>query len=162
VRIITNQPRFDDTAGYLQLTGSTTRYGGENGSANGWINVPLSDKFAIRAVGYALHNSGFLDNGFSGEEDINHENTVGGRVALRAQPTGNLDIVLTGYYQDTEVGAYNRVTDRYPALIINQSVPEPFEDRYGIANLKIDLDLGFGTLTSSTSYFDRRRYYEND
>src|SRR3546814_10089002 len=72
------------------------------------------------------------------------------------------DLVLTGYYQDPKVGAYNRVTDRYPALVINQSVPEPFEDRYGIVNLKVDLDLGFATLTSSSSYFDRRRYFEND
>src|SRR3546814_8516955 len=66
------------------------------------------------------------------------------------------DLVLTGYYQDTKVGAYNRVTDRYPALVINQSVPEPFEDRYGIVNLKVDLDLGFATLTSSSSYLDRK------
>ncbi|MHA4836403.1 TonB-dependent receptor [Sphingopyxis sp. MSC1_008] len=162
VRILTNQPRFDEVSGYLQLTGSTTRHGGENGSANGWINVPLSDTVAVRAVGYVLHNSGFLDNGFSGEKDINHETTYGGRLALRVQPTENLNIVLTGYYQDTEVGAYNRVTDRYPALIINQSVPEPFDDRYGIVNLKLDLDLGFATLTSSSSYFDRQRYFEND
>lgn len=162
VRILTNQPGFDEAAGYLQLTGSATRYGGENGSANGWINVPLGDTVAIRAVGYALHNSGFLDNGFSGEKDINDEKTFGGRLALRVRPSDNLDIVLTGYYQNTKVGANNRVTDRYPALIINQSVPEPFEDRYGIVNLKIDLDLGFATLTSSTSYFDRRRYFEND
>src|SRR3546814_8473504 len=72
------------------------------------------------------------------------------------------DLVLTGYYQDTKVGAYNRVTDRYPALVINQSVPEPFEDRYGLVNLKDDLDLGFAMLTSSSSYFDRRRSLEHD
>src|SRR3546814_958433 len=94
--------------------------------------------------------------------DINHENTFGGRLALRVQPTDSLNIVLTGYYQDTKVGAYNRVTDRYPALVINQSVPEPFEDRYGIVDLKVDFDLGFATLTSSSSYFDRRRSFEND
>src|SRR3546814_20074241 len=31
-----------------------------------------------------------------------------------------------------------------------------------MVDLKVDLDLGFATLTSSSSYFDRRRYFEND
>src|SRR5690606_12447420 len=86
VRVLTNQPQFDSAAGYLQVTGSTTRHGGENGAVNGWVNVPLSDKVAARAVGYALHNSGFLDNGFTGEKDINDEDTYGGRLAIRVQP----------------------------------------------------------------------------
>src|SRR3546814_19380462 len=33
VRILTNQPRFDEAAGYLKLTGSPTRHGGAKGSA---------------------------------------------------------------------------------------------------------------------------------
>lgn len=162
VRIITNQPRFDEVAGYGQLIGSATEKGGLNGNANGWLNVPVSDSVAIRAVGYAIHNSGFIDNGFSGEKDINDEDTYGGRLALRARPATNLDVVLTGAYQETDVGAYNRATDTYPRLVLNQSAPEPFHDRLGTANLTVNLDLPFGRLTSSSSYFDRRRAFDND
>jgi len=162
VRIITNQPRFDEVAGYGQLIASVTEEGGLNGGANAWLNVPISDSVAVRAVGYAIHNSGFIDNGFSGEEDINEENTYGGRIAVRARPATNLDLVLTGAYQETDVGAYNRATDTYPGLVLNQSAPEPFHDRLGTANLTVNLDLSFGRLTSSSSYFDRRRAFEND
>ncbi|WP_114950911.1 TonB-dependent receptor [Sphingosinicella terrae] len=162
VRIITNQPRFDEVAGYGQLLGSATEEGGLNGSANGWVNVPISDSVAIRAVGYAIHNSGFIDNGFSGEEDINEEDTYGGRIALRARPGTNLDVILTGAYQETDIEAYNRATDAYPELALNQSAPEPFHDRLGTANLTVNLDLSVGRLTSSSSYFDRRRAFEND
>jgi iron complex outermembrane receptor protein len=162
VRILTNQPDFTDARGYVQLLGSVTRSGDANGSINGWVNVPLSDKVAVRTVGYGLHNSGFLDNGFNGAKNINQEDTYGGRLAVRVRPSDALNVVLTGYYQDTSIGAYNRVTDHYPDLVIDQSAPEPFKDRYGIINLKIDLDLGFANLTSSSSYFDRRRRLEND
>ena len=162
LRIITNQPQFDRVAGSFELLGSATKSGGINGAGNAWLNVPLSNTLALRAVGYGLHNSGFLDNGFSGKRNINDEDTYGGRVAIRAKPADALNITLTGFYQETHAGAYNRVTDRYPDLIIKQSAAEPFKDQYGIINLRADLDLGFATLTSSSSYFDRRRRYDND
>ena len=167
VRVIPNRPEFDDFAGYLQLDGSTTRKGGENGAVNGWINAPLSDKVAVRLVGYGLHNAGFLDDGFAApgqtaDADINDEDTYGGRAAVRVAPTEELDIVLTGIYQKSDIGAFQQVTDAFPDLVIFQSAEEPFEDRYGVANLKFTYDFGFATLTSSTSYFDRRRFHEND
>lgn len=162
VRIITNQPKFDDTAGYGEIQGSVTEGGGLNGAANAWLNLPVGEETAVRAVGYALHNSGFLDNGQTGEDDINDETTYGGRLAIRHQPSGQLNVVLTGMYQHTESGAYNRVADRYPALIIDQREPEPFTDRFAGINLKIEADLGIADLTSATSYFDRKRSFESD
>lgn len=162
VRVITNQPDFDGVAGYAHVVGSVTEHGGENGAIDGWLNVPLSENTAVRAVGYALHNSGFLDNGLTGEKDINDEETYGGRLALRHAPSEMVDIVLTGAYQHTEVGAYNRMTDNYPGLVLDQAEPEPFTDKFGMVNLKVTADLGFGELTSSTSYFDRSRNFEND
>ena len=162
VRVITNQPEFDAVAGHVEVTGSVTEGGGPNGSANAWLNVPLGEKTAIRTVGYVLHNKGYLDNGLTGETDINDETTYGGRMALRHRASEKLDIVLTGAYQHSDSGSYNRFTDHYPDLIKDGSEPEPFTDRFGMVNLKIDADLGFAALTSSTSYFDRKRSFEND
>src|SRR5690606_30443082 len=61
-----------------------------------------------------------------------------------------------------DIGAYNRATDHFPDLVIDQSAPEPSIDQHGIVNLKVDWDLGFAKLTSSTSHFERRRRFEND
>ncbi|HEY0505155.1 MAG TPA: TonB-dependent receptor, partial [Lysobacter sp.] len=163
LRVITRQPEFSGVSGYVQGLLSGTEEGGANQSANGWINVPLSDTLALRAVAYAVHNDGFLDDAYgTPRKDINDEDTYGGRVAVRAKPSDALDVVLTGIYQRTTAGAYYRVTDTYPDLVILQSAPEPFRDRYGVVNLKVDYDFGVATLTSSTSVFDRRRYFEND
>ncbi|QIG79386.1 TonB-dependent receptor [Stakelama tenebrarum] len=162
VQIITNQPEFDRIAGHGELVGSITEHGGANGSAKGWLNLPLGSDTAVRAVGYGLHNSGFLDNGLTGETDINDETTYGGRLTLRHRASSRVEFALTGMYQRSESGAYNRVTDHYPELVKDQSEPEPYTDRFGVVNLAVDADLGFAHLTSSTSYFDRKRVFEND
>lgn len=162
VRVITNQPDFAGVSGFGEMTGSVTEHGGLNGSVNAWLNLPLDDRTAVRAVGYGLHNSGFLDNGLNGDTDINDETTYGGRLALRHQATDALDITLMGAYQHSKSGSYSRVTDHYPALVKDQSEPEPFTDRFGMINLKVEADIGLGMLTSSTSYFDRKRSFEND
>ncbi|WP_415289109.1 TonB-dependent receptor [Brevundimonas sp. S1H14] len=162
VRVLTKQPDFNGFGGYVQALGSSTHEGGSNGAVNGWVNLPINDKLALRAVAYTLHNDGFLDNGFSGARDINDEDTYGGRLALRFQPTEALNVVLTGLYQRSDIGAYNRVTDHFPDLVIDQSAPEPSIDQHSIVNLKVDWNLGFAKLTSSTSHFDRRRRFEND
>lgn len=162
VRVLTKQPDFNGFGGYVQALGSSTHEGGSNGAVNGWVNLPINDKLALRAVAYTLHNDGFLDNGFSSARDINDEDTYGGRLALRFQPTEALNVVLTGLYQRSDIGAYNRVTDHFPDLVIDQSAPEPSIDQHSIVNLKVDWNLGFAKLTSSTSHFDRRRRFEND
>lgn len=162
LRLITRQPNFDAVEGYVQGKGTLIHEGGAGGSVDAMINVPLSDKLALRVVGYGIHEAGFLDNGFSGAKDINDEDTWGMRAALRFRPTDALDVTLTGYHQRTDIGAYYQVTDHYPRLVIDQSAQEPFDDEFSIGNLRVEYDLGGAHLTSSTSYFDRHRAFGND
>jgi iron complex outermembrane receptor protein len=162
VRILTNQPSFTDTEGHIEIQGSVTEGGGANGATNGWLNLPVTDRAALRAVAYGIRNSGFIDNSLTGESDINDESTYGGRLAFRVQPTDAVNIVLTGMHQRTDSGSYNRHSGDYPRLVLDQREPEPFEDRFGLVNLKIEADLGFASLASSSSYFDRQRDFDND
>jgi outer membrane receptor protein involved in Fe transport len=162
LRILPRQPVLGWVGGYAHAQLSSTRYGGLNQTADGAVNVPLGDKAALRVVGYYVHNDGFLRNGFSGKDDINDEHSYGGRAALLFKPTENFDLTLTGIYQRSKFGAYYQATDHYPDLIIDQAEPEPFRDRYIIGTLKANYDFGPVKLTSVTSYFDRKRYFQND
>jgi iron complex outermembrane receptor protein len=162
LRLITKQPRFERVEGYVQGKGSLVHEGGAGGSVDAMINVPLTNNLALRVVGYGIREDGFLDNGFSGAEDINDEDTWGLRAALRYKPTDALDVTLTGYHQQTDIGAYYQVTDHYPRLVIDQSAKEDFDDKFSIGNLRVEYDLGPAQLTSSTSYFDRHRAFGND
>ena len=167
LRVIPRSPDFDGFSGRIQATGSSTSEGGLNNALNGWLNVPIADNVALRVVGYTIHNDGFLDDDYAGAgsssgEDINDEDTYGGRASLRVQPTESLEILLTGIYQNCEFGAFEQATDEFDDLIIHQSADQPFEDEYKIVNLDVTYDFDFATLTSSTSLFDRSRYLEND
>jgi outer membrane receptor protein involved in Fe transport len=126
------------------------------------VNVPLSEQAALRVVGYHVFNEGFLTNGFSGADDINDERTNGGRMALLLEPTDRLDVTLSGIYQRSRFGAYYQATDHHPDLIIDQAEPETFIDRYAIGALKVNYDFGGAQLTSASSFFDRKRYFQND
>ncbi|HEY0940444.1 MAG TPA: TonB-dependent receptor [Steroidobacter sp.] len=162
VRILTNQPSFTETQAYAEIQGSSTSSGGINGATNAWLNLPVTDRAAFRAVAYGIRNEGFIDNSLTGEGDINDESTYGGRLAFRVQPVDAVNIVLTGMHQRTDSGSYNRHSGDYPRLVLDQREPEPFEDRFGLVNLKVEADLGFASLAASSSYFDRQRDFEND
>jgi iron complex outermembrane recepter protein len=66
VRYITNKPKLDKFEGRMEGSFGGTSGGGVNGAFNGMVNVPIiEDTLAIRAVIYADHHGGYVDNKFS-------------------------------------------------------------------------------------------------
>jgi iron complex outermembrane recepter protein len=66
VRYITNKPKYDKFDGRMEGSFGGTSGGGVNGAFNAMVNVPIiEDKLAIRAVIYADHHGGYIDNKFS-------------------------------------------------------------------------------------------------
>ena len=66
LRYITNKPKFDKFEGRLEGSFGGTAQGAANGAFNAMFNLPIvEDKLAIRAVVYADHHGGYIDNKFS-------------------------------------------------------------------------------------------------
>jgi iron complex outermembrane receptor protein len=66
VRYITNKPKLDKFEGRMEGSFGGTAGGAVNGSFNAMVNVPIiEDQLAIRAVIYADHRGGYIDNKFS-------------------------------------------------------------------------------------------------
>jgi len=65
LRVVTNKPNMDAFSG--QVTGEikTTQGGEESWDINGHLNIPVSDDFAIRVVGYSHKDGGYIDNVYS-------------------------------------------------------------------------------------------------
>ncbi|HKF97884.1 MAG TPA: TonB-dependent receptor plug domain-containing protein, partial [Steroidobacteraceae bacterium] len=61
VRIITNKPDTTKFSGNVTVEGNQVTHGGTGWSAEGFINVPLADWAAVRLVGWAQQNAGFID-----------------------------------------------------------------------------------------------------
>jgi iron complex outermembrane receptor protein len=66
VRYITNKPRSDKFEAAVEGSFGGTAGGSVNGAFNAMVNLPIiEDKLSIRAVVYADHRGGYIDNKYS-------------------------------------------------------------------------------------------------
>ncbi len=161
MRILTKSPDLNDfdTSALvdLGLTGSDSfrqRY-------NAMVNVPLvTDKLAVRAVGFYRHEEGYLDNVGTGVHNSNTLVDYGGRAIALWKPTGRLSIRLLGSYENSNpkdssltspsLGREKRISDQ----------PDRYTGKQTIINGTIDYDFDFAKLTSSSTYSRfKQRFY---
>ncbi len=124
LRLITNKPSTSGFAAGYDLEGNKYGPGDYGGKAEGFVNLPLGDRAALRLVGFYEHDGGFINN------------TPGTRTYSRPHQTGTVfDPVLM---KDVPV------IENFPLTINNAPyVKNNFNDieRYGgRAALKFDLD----------------------
>jgi outer membrane receptor protein involved in Fe transport len=62
VAYITNQPDPTAFASSVAAEIGTSQDGGQSYDVSGWVNIPVSDKFALRAVGFWSEEGGYVDN----------------------------------------------------------------------------------------------------
>ncbi|MBN2971798.1 TonB-dependent receptor [Roseomonas aeriglobus] len=159
MRILTKSPDLNDfdrsALVDLGLTGKDSfrqRY-------NSMINVPIvSDKLAIRAVGFYRNEEGYLDNVGTGVKNSNTLIDYGGRIIALFKPTERLSIRLLASYENSDpkdssltspsLGREKRISDQ----------PDRFTGKQTVLNATIDYDFDFAKLTSSSTYskFDQR------
>ncbi|MDY6947459.1 MAG: TonB-dependent receptor, partial [Pseudomonadota bacterium] len=142
-------------------------------SGTGMLNVPLSDSFAIRATGYYRELPGFIDSigtgGSDRAEDINDSKSYGGRLSALFTPSDALSLRLTAMSQNISTDASSTVESDQDTLDTlygrptqSQYVPEFIDVDYRVYNAALDVDLGFATLTSSTSYNELESPFRTD
>ncbi|MCY4563995.1 MAG: TonB-dependent receptor plug domain-containing protein, partial [Gammaproteobacteria bacterium] len=93
-------------------------------------------------------------------EDINEEDTSGGRVSLLWRPSEQLDVQLTYVTQDSRMGPGSPDIDSTIGDYANSHGIDHFQEQelgedLDIANLVIDYSFGDVSLISSTSYTER-------
>src|ERR1700749_4663391 len=62
VRIISNKPDTDGFAASYDLDVNSVDHGGIGYNLDGMVNIPLSDKMALRVVAWDEHDAGYIDN----------------------------------------------------------------------------------------------------
>jgi outer membrane receptor protein involved in Fe transport len=163
LKFVTNAPRTDK----LELRGRASVEAVKGGDAsyagNAVVNIPLGNTLAFRASGTYRKDGGFIDSfGTAGsdlEKNINDSRVYGGRASLLFAPSDRLSVRLTAILQNIKADAPSIVEadpftlkPLYGRLSQSQFVPQFTDIRYRIYNGTADIDLGFATLTSSTSY----------
>ena len=169
LKYVTNPPDPTKFAAAVQAGGEDVAHGEAGGIGKGMINLPIGDRAAFRLSGSYETLPGYVDDPSLGEKDINHGYRAGVRAAFLVNVTDNLSIRLsavgqdlhTGSTPDTDVVGAQNMPLTPPA---NQFEPqsgnfnqqrfigEPDTFKYRIYSGTLNWNIGWGTLTSITSY----------
>ena len=97
ISITTNRPTTDalEANATLRLGNYSKR------RIDGMVNVPLTDRLAVRATGVVNRRDGYLHDAVTGE-DYEREDNWSARLALRFQPTDGTDMLLSYDHDHTE------------------------------------------------------------
>jgi outer membrane receptor protein involved in Fe transport len=186
IAYITNKPDISGFSSEVSAeVGTYAGGGGDNYDVSGWVNIPISDNFALRAVGYWSEEGGYVDNilgetlfsasdapGLANhrldtneriaENDQGFYRTSGGRVAGLWTISENWNLLMTGIYQRSDTSGH---WDTDPALgddKITRFFQDWRDDHWYTTAATLKGDLGFAELSLTGSYFDRTIDYEYD
>ena len=173
VRFITQQPNLNYVEGYGRAELAFTEGGDTSYEMGAAVSVPLVEgKVAARASGYYRRDGGYIDrvdyiSGNVLDENANHSDTVVLQGALVFQPTDNLTIRPSIFYQDIDIADGNffweTLSNQDDGNFRNgNALANTSSDRLLLPALAIELDLGDVSVFSNTSYFDRKQNAVND
>ena len=185
VRIITNQPDPDAFSAGFSLEGASISDGGLSGGAEGFINVPLSNRAAIRLVAWNEHDGGYIDNvqgtrtyptcdagpndgsctidnaGIA-QDDYNTLDTYGARAALRIELNDSWTITPTIMAQDQRSEGIFAFDPNVGDLAVTHFLPESAHDSWYQAALTINGTIGNLDLVYAGAYMRRAVDSESD
>src|SRR6185369_6120954 len=145
IRIITNKPQTDAFDAGFEVTGSTLEsdfgYTGQ-----GFVNMPIGDKAAVRLVGWTKHEPGFIDNvrstrvfPVSGiaidnsarvEDNYNDWTKTGARIALGIDLSDNWTLTPTVMAQRTKSHGAFGFDPLEGDLKVAHALQEDLEDKW--------------------------------
>lgn len=173
VRLITNQPDLKQFFGNVHAGISSTQWDSPNYILDGAVNLPLSDdRLALRLSAFEQYDEGIFDKGFgprsapptSIRKNVDNANTYGGQVALRFEPIEGLSLTPRVMYQHTKLDGFPYADGNAGNFLQRQvfDIAEGGTDKWTLSSLTINYQTNFGTFTSSSSYFDREIFEQED
>ncbi len=179
LRIITNKPEMNRFGAVIDASMRANNEGEGSYDGSVVLNFPLvEDKLALRLVGFAAKDGGYIDNVLGRTPDVNTVgNTIAGfgtldnaafvkkdandsevsgwRAALRWEINDDWAATVSAIHQLTESGFDNDYDPNVGDLETIKFFNDFSDDEYDMYSLTIEGDLGFAQLVSATSYYDR-------
>lgn len=178
LKIITSKPDPSDFAAGYSLEMNSVSHGGTGYVAEGFVNLPISEKAAIRIVAWDQYDAGYIDNVFgertfptSGitmnnanlvEDDYNDISTRGARAALKLDLNDNWTITPTIMTQTKKSNGSFGFDPVVGELEISHFYPEKKDDRWTQAALTVTGKVGNFDLVYAFSNLNRDIDVESD
>ena len=178
LKIITNKPSTAGFSGGIDVQGNTVAHGSQGGVVEGFVNVPLASNVAIRLVGFAERDAGYIDNvpgtrpfKTSGAtitnaglvaKDFNHTDTYGGRAAIKFDLGADWTIMPTVVAQETIAPGVFAYEPSVGYLQTQRFLADTYKDRWLQAALNITGKLGRFDIVYSGGLFQRNVDAQSD
>jgi iron complex outermembrane receptor protein len=169
LKYVTIAPDPTRAAGAFQVGAEDVSHGDWGPMVKGMINMPIGSGAAIRLSGFDTQLPGYIDDPQLGESNVNRGFREGGRASLLIDASDNFSIRLTAFGQNLRtdgtsdvdvVGAAgnplsppaNQLSPLVGDYSQNRFINEPSTFRYRVFSATLDWNLGWGALTSISSY----------
>ena len=185
IRIITNKPQIGVFKGAYDVEVNQVDHGGVGYSAEGFVNIPVNDKAAIRLVAWGVRDAGYIDNvngtdvaggivngvrtyaaasALAGtpitsaalvKNNYNDVDLYGGRAALKVDLDENWTVTPSLIAQKTKSHGNFAFDPAMGDLKVAHFLPESNDDRWYQAALTIEGKISNFDVTYAGSYLDR-------
>ena len=163
LKYVTNAPDLTQYGASFLAGVSSVEHGGVGYEEHAMVNLPFSDTLALRLVGNDNRFPGYIDDPSRNQSQINSVDRYGGRASLLWQADPDISVRLTAQYQHLMAHDTGDV-DVYPGTLqpvfgdLKQEkiIAQPQSVENALYNATINWDLGFASLTSSTSYTESK------
>jgi iron complex outermembrane recepter protein len=189
IRIITNQPDPDGFEASYGVEGNYVQDGDPGYLFEGFVNIPVSSAAAVRLVGWARHDAGYIDNvagtrtfPTSGicmsnasqtpegcersperaKDDYNDVDTYGARAALRVDLNDTWSITPSVVAQSQDANGSFGYDPAVGDLKLHTYYPTFSEDDFVQAALTVEGKIGNFDLVYAGSYLTRDVVVDND
>ena len=173
LRIITNKPQIGKFEAGYDVGATQLDSGGGGGSIEGFVNVPLTDRAAVRLVGYTSKDPGYIDNvtpdpllvyPTSGivrdnselrEKNFNAVETSGARAALKVDLTDTWTITPAVTWQSQDADGFFASDPAFGERKIARYSRDFYEDSWYQAALTVQGKIANFDVIYSGGYLDR-------
>jgi outer membrane receptor protein involved in Fe transport len=160
IKYVTVAPNPNKLSGKVQVDGSSVAHGDAGYGVRGAINIPIiKQELALRVSVVQREDPGWIDNRTTGESNVNSTTFKGGRAAILWTPNDRFTVKASGLHQKavgngTATEAIDTKTNLLYGEYVAAAMPGTgqYERTIDFGDLVMTGDLGFATLTSTTSY----------
>ena len=150
IRTNPNRANVSDIEAFVSLALAATS--GGSGSADGHmvVNVPvITDKLAVRLLGYGAHEGGYINDVKRALGDVNTVDISGGRAGVSVIPHEGWRVDLLGVIQSVQGRDAQYAQRRHQRLSRGSPMSEKFGSEYQLANLQVTGSIGAVRIISS-------------
>jgi outer membrane receptor protein involved in Fe transport len=171
IKLVTKKPRLDVFEAETSASVSNIRDGGTGYEMDGLVNIPLSERSAVRVSGYYEQRAGYIDHldidvagNPTGQniEDVNEMTASGGRAVLRLEATQDFRIDASVMYSKRELDSTELYSIPASSFTYVGHFPLPRFDEFTLVSAGFEWDIGPVQIVSTTSYFDSESNMTSD